>query len=74
MQGPFSVWVEHRWDKIRDLRFKSMSRHVFLYENAVLFCKQKEEQHNGGSSVYIFKNLLKVYGWSIKYQLRSHIL
>ena len=31
MQGPFAVWQQRR-EKIKDLRFKPMQRHVFLYE------------------------------------------
>jgi len=58
MQGAFSVWAEHK--SIRELRFKAMLRHLFLYEKAILFCKKKEEEHNGEKATYLFKNSLQV--------------
>ncbi|GAB1610590.1 guanine nucleotide exchange factor DBS isoform X15, partial [Argonauta hians] len=59
MQGGFQVWTEHK-NKIRDFRFKPMSRHIFLYEKAVLLCKRKEDNQSSSSAVYIFKNMLKM--------------
>jgi len=60
MQGSFSVWTEHK-KHIRDIRFKPMLRHVFLYDNSVLFCKKKDDPHNIVDKVsYQFKSSLKV--------------
>lgn len=50
--------MEHKHDRIRDLRFKAMQRHLFLYERSLLLCKKKEE--NNEEPVYTFKNKLKV--------------
>ncbi|ELU03898.1 hypothetical protein CAPTEDRAFT_228658 [Capitella teleta] len=61
MQGSFSVWTEHKKDKIRDLRFKPMQRHIFLYENKVLFCKKKEDAQNAEKAGYIYKNSLETH-------------
>ncbi|PVD18636.1 hypothetical protein C0Q70_21186 [Pomacea canaliculata] len=58
MHGSFSVWMEHKHDRIRDLRFKAMQRHLFLYERSLLLCKKKEE--NNEEPVYTFKNKLKL--------------
>lgn len=60
MQGSFNVWAEHKKDKLRDLRFKPMCRHLFLYDKSMLLCKQKGDQQMSGKAVYRFKNLLKV--------------
>ena len=60
MQGAFSVWAEHKKDIIRELRFKAMLRHLFLYEKAILFCKKKDEEHNAEKATYLFKNVLQV--------------
>ena len=37
----FSVW-NHKKDQ-RSLRFTSQTRHVFLYERRVVFCKKKDD-------------------------------
>uniref|UniRef100_A0A8C3WDF9 MCF.2 cell line derived transforming sequence like n=1 Tax=Catagonus wagneri TaxID=51154 RepID=A0A8C3WDF9_9CETA len=50
MQGSFSVWTDHKKGhaKVKDLaRFKPMQRHLFLHEQAVLFCKRREENGEG---------------------------
>ena len=64
MQGPFSVWIEQKNKKekrLRDLRLKPSSRHVFLYERAIVFCKQKDSQQNGTENVsYAFKSMILV--------------
>ncbi|KAH3806394.1 hypothetical protein DPMN_134715, partial [Dreissena polymorpha] len=59
MQGSFSVWTEHKHEKIRDIRFKAMQRHVFLYEKAILLCKQKEDVHGDSRDAYCYKNMLR---------------
>lgn len=58
MQGSFSVWTEHRKDKIRDLLRKPSCRHIFLYEKSVLFCKKKDEPQNVDRASYVYKNSL----------------
>lgn len=61
MQGSFCVFTEHHRGRIKDLRFKPMHRHVFLYEKSILLCKKKEESPTGvDKGVYVFKNLLQV--------------
>jgi hypothetical protein len=55
MQGSFNVWMEDKKTKIKDIRFKAMQRHVFLYEKRFLFCKKKDDVQ---SDSYIFKNEL----------------
>ena len=61
MQGAFNVWADNK--SLRGLRFKPMQRHVFLYENIVLFCKKKDDpghaSHTERAS-YIFKNSIQV--------------
>lgn len=59
MQGNFNVWTEHKHEKIRDIRFKPMHRHVFLYERAIIMCKRKEDSQNGDRDVFSFKNMLR---------------
>jgi hypothetical protein len=60
MHGGFSVWTEHKREriKVKDIRFKAMQRHIFLYERGLLLCKRKEEAPD--DPVYTFKNKLKV--------------
>ncbi|XP_076802055.1 guanine nucleotide exchange factor DBS-like isoform X3 [Clavelina lepadiformis] len=45
MQGPFSVQVEHKKTRVKNLtrsRFsKPLHRHLFLFEKEILFCKQQ---------------------------------
>ncbi|XP_053404393.1 guanine nucleotide exchange factor DBS-like isoform X2 [Mercenaria mercenaria] len=60
MQGSFNCSTEHKHEKIRDIRFKPMHRHIFLYEKAILMCKRKEDAQNGDRDVYSFKNMLRV--------------
>ena len=60
MQGAFHVWTAHKKDKIRDIRFKPMQRHIFLYEKMVLFCKKKDDPQHVEKAAYIFKNTLDV--------------
>lgn len=61
MQGSFNVFTEHQRGRIKDLRFKPMHRHMFLYEKSILLCKKKEESPTGlEKGVYVFKNLLQV--------------
>ncbi|KAL3847149.1 hypothetical protein ACJMK2_018078, partial [Sinanodonta woodiana] len=59
LQGSFSVWTEHKKEKIRDIRFKPMQRHVFLYEKAILLCKKKEDS-TSEKDVYSYKNMLRL--------------
>ncbi|KAG1682081.1 Guanine nucleotide exchange factor DBS [Nymphon striatum] len=58
MHESFSVWIEHKKDKIKDIRFKAKSRHVFLYEQLVLFTKKSIKEMEKAS--YHFKNALKM--------------
>ncbi|ESO98746.1 hypothetical protein LOTGIDRAFT_113915, partial [Lottia gigantea] len=59
MHASFSVWTDHKKEKLKDLRLRAMNRHVFLYEKSLLFCKKREEsQHDG--AVYSFKKKLKL--------------
>lgn len=61
MQGSFNIFTEHNRGRIKDLRFKPMHRHVFLYEKSILLCKSKEESPTGKEKgVYVFKNLLQM--------------
>ncbi|XP_076454206.1 guanine nucleotide exchange factor DBS-like isoform X2 [Babylonia areolata] len=57
MHGGFSVWTEHKRERIKDLRFKAMQRQIFLYERGLLLCKKKEESDR---VIYAFKNKLKL--------------
>ncbi|XP_052783921.1 guanine nucleotide exchange factor DBS-like isoform X3 [Mya arenaria] len=59
MQGSFNVSTEHKHEKIRDIRFKPMHRHLFLYEKAILMCKRKEDTNNEGRDGYSYKNMLR---------------
>lgn len=70
MQGSFNVFTEHHRGRIKDLRFKPMHRHVFLYEKSILLCKRKEESPTGlEKGVYVFKNLLQVSHASLEFFL-----
>ncbi|KAK7483851.1 hypothetical protein BaRGS_00024868, partial [Batillaria attramentaria] len=57
LHGGFSVWTEHK-QRIKDLRFKPMQRHIFLYERGLLLCKKKEE--GSEDPIYTFKSKLKL--------------
>jgi hypothetical protein len=57
LQDSFQVWTESKKD-LR-LRLKPQQRHVFLYQKAMLFCKQDTKTgHN--KSTYQFKHWVKV--------------
>nr|XP_006811250.1 PREDICTED: guanine nucleotide exchange factor DBS-like [Saccoglossus kowalevskii] len=60
MQGSFSVWVEHKKNNIRDIRFKPMQRHLFLYEKLFLFCKRREDEGPFDKTTYSYKNFIKM--------------
>ncbi|XP_075875709.1 guanine nucleotide exchange factor DBS isoform X8 [Nelusetta ayraudi] len=65
MQGSFSVWTDHKkgHSKVKDLaRFKPMQRHLFLYDQMLLFCKKREETSDGHEKTpsYGFKHSLKM--------------
>ncbi len=60
MQGAFQVWMEDKKTKIKDIRFKPMQRHVFLYEKRFLFCKKKDVPIHAEKASYIFKTDLQV--------------
>lgn len=57
LQSAFSVWMERKKERIRELRFKPRSRYIFLYEQLVLFTKKYGRDDNPS---YAFKNALKV--------------
>ncbi|XP_052896254.1 guanine nucleotide exchange factor DBS isoform X2 [Anopheles moucheti] len=57
MQDSFQVWTESKKD-LR-LRLKTQNRHIFLYQKAMLFCKQGSKTgHN--KSTYQFKHWLQM--------------
>ncbi|XP_056627682.1 guanine nucleotide exchange factor DBS isoform X4 [Triplophysa dalaica] len=65
MQGSFSMWTEHKKGhaKVKDLaRFKPMQRHLFLHQNALLFCKKRDENGEGYEKApsYSFKHSLNM--------------
>ena len=76
MQGSFNVFTEHHRGRIKDLRFKPMHRHLFLYEKSFLLCKKKEESPTGlEKGVYVFKNLLQVSHSSLEFLFyKSYII
>ncbi|CAH0388373.1 unnamed protein product [Bemisia tabaci] len=57
LQGSFSVSTENKKDRLKELRLKPMQRHLFLYENAILFCKKTTSDNK---DMYHFKRLLKM--------------
>lgn len=58
MQGQFSVWVENKKDRLRELRLKPMQRQIFLYEKSALFCKRVGRDPE--TATYQFKMFLQV--------------
>ncbi|XP_049544753.1 uncharacterized protein LOC125956699 isoform X1 [Anopheles darlingi] len=57
LQDSFQIWTESKKD-IR-LRLKTQNRHIFLYQKAMLFCKQGSKTgHN--KSTYQFKHWLQM--------------
>uniref|UniRef100_A0A182JT34 Guanine nucleotide exchange factor DBS n=1 Tax=Anopheles christyi TaxID=43041 RepID=A0A182JT34_9DIPT len=57
MQDSFQVWTESKKD-LR-LRLKTQNRHIFLYQKAMLFCKQGSKTgHN--KSTYQFKHWVQM--------------
>ncbi|XP_014681378.1 PREDICTED: guanine nucleotide exchange factor DBS-like isoform X2 [Priapulus caudatus] len=60
MQASFNIWTEHKKDRISALRFKPMLRHMFLYENAILFCKKREGLRDAQKSGYCFKHAMEM--------------
>jgi len=57
LQDSFQVWTETKKD-LR-LRIKPQHRHIFLYQKAMLFCKQASKTgHN--KNTYQFKHYLKM--------------
>jgi len=62
-QDVFSVWNlkrDHR--SLRDLRFKSQTRHIMLYNRFVVLCKKKDDatSYTNKQSTYALKNLIPV--------------
>lgn len=61
-------WTDTQTDglpcpQVKDLaRFKPMQRHLFLYDQMLLFCKKREETSDGHEKTpsYSFKHSLKV--------------
>ena len=60
MQGSFSVWTERKKEKILDLLRKPTGRHIFLYEQLILFCKKKVDPQNLEKASYLYKSSLNV--------------
>ncbi|KAJ8315382.1 hypothetical protein KUTeg_007532 [Tegillarca granosa] len=58
MQDEFTITVYHRKQTIADLRVKQRNRHIFLYENSILFCKKKVDQQQ--RAYFDFKSSLKI--------------
>lgn len=57
LQDSFQVWTESKKDM--RLRLKTQQRHIFLYQKAMLFCKQASKTgHN--KSTYQFKHYVKM--------------
>ncbi len=56
LQGPFTVW-----EGAPGIRTPSRGhhRHVFLFKNHVVICKQKRDT-NTDTQAYVFKNMMKV--------------
>lgn len=57
MQGSFSVWSESKKDRLKELRLKPRSRHIFLYRAALLFTK-RTALHS--KATYHFKRIVKM--------------
>ncbi|XP_055311339.1 guanine nucleotide exchange factor DBS isoform X6 [Sitodiplosis mosellana] len=57
LQDSFQVWTESKKD-IR-LRLKTQQRHIFLYQKAMLFCKQASKTGHT-KSTYQFKHYVKM--------------
>ena len=68
LQGSFSISYENKKDKtVKDQlsRFKAQQRHVFVYENSVMFCKKREEKSDNSRqgtprADYLYKSSLEV--------------
>ncbi|XP_072573442.1 proto-oncogene DBL isoform X2 [Paramormyrops kingsleyae] len=78
MQGPFSVWPGRRRGPtpMKDLtRFKPMQRHLFLYEQALLFCKRREEHGESSQRTpsYSFKHCLKMSAVGITENIKGDV-
>ncbi|KAL6480217.1 hypothetical protein MHYP_G00112500 [Metynnis hypsauchen] len=78
MQGSFSVWIGHKkgptW--MKDLtRFKPMQRHLFLHEQALLFCKRREEHGENADKTpsYSFKHCLKMSAVGITENVKGDV-
>lgn len=57
LQDSFQVWTDAKKDM--RLRVKTQQRHIFLYQKAMLFCKQASKVgHN--KSTYQFKHYVKM--------------
>ena len=68
----FSFWSykKDQQRSIRDLRFKSHSRHVLLYEGLVVFCKKKDETSTPNST-YTLKNSLPITSCGLTESLKG---
>ena len=57
----FTVWKSKK-DELSIRSLKSQTRHVFVYERHVLFCKKKDDaaSNSDKSVTYTLKNLLPV--------------
>ncbi|XP_023818338.1 proto-oncogene DBL isoform X1 [Oryzias latipes] len=63
LQGSFTVWISYKRAAVRMkelARFKPMQRHLFLYENALLFCKRRDEDNHDRTPFYSFKSCLRM--------------
>ena len=70
LQASFSVWFQNGYNIMR-LKPSPACRHLFLYEQAIMFCKLKQQPNS--SVAYFFKTLLKVFRarFSVKRRVKS---
>uniref|UniRef100_A0A8C9T9N8 MCF.2 cell line derived transforming sequence n=1 Tax=Scleropages formosus TaxID=113540 RepID=A0A8C9T9N8_SCLFO len=78
MQGSFSVWISHKRGPTRMkemARFKPMQRHLFLHEQALLFCKRREDNGEGCEKTvsYSFKHCLRMSAVGITENVKGDI-
>ena len=57
LQAPFSVWLQNGYNRMR-FKLSPSCRHLFLYEQAIMFCKLKQQLNS--TVAYVFKTLIKV--------------
>ena len=58
LQASFSVWLQNGYNRMR-FKLSPTCRHLFLYEQAIMFCKLKPQLNS--TAAYVFKTLIKVF-------------